>query len=213
MDLKNTRITGKVLIDTVEEMGVEIMDWSHYFGKFSAGVHRLRLRPEQPVDYVTAVLLRYLVKTLPSTGRMAATTNGLAMRWRTTTEATALDMIEELRTVYNEHPYGIEIGGERLDLDVLGHLSTILVRNHASTRLYLSGTREFTQSGFRWVDIVISRFEHSPLRDTRPARNKKERIPDPEVDLIQEILLEEAEANDLDAKSLLSKGWQGWSKT
>ena len=86
MDLKNTRITGKVLIDVVEDMGLEIMDWSHYFGKFSAGVHRLRLRPDQPVDYVTAVLLRYLVKTFPSTQRLATTTGGLAMRWRISTE-------------------------------------------------------------------------------------------------------------------------------
>lgn len=209
MDLKNTRITGKVLIDTIEQMDIGIMDWSHYLGRFSAGVHRMRVHPEQPVDYVTAVLLRYLVKTFPSTGRLATTASGLAMRWRITTEHTAIHLIHELKSVYNEHPYGIEIGGERLNLEVLGHLSTILVRNQATCRSYLSGTSDLTQAGFRWFDIVISRFENSPLRNSLPNQRRK-RIPDPEVDLIQEILLEEAEASELDVKTLLNKGWQGW---
>ncbi|MDQ2077532.1 hypothetical protein [Marinimicrobium sp. ABcell2] len=211
MDLKNRIITGGVILEVAEALDIETMDWSYFLGMFSASVHRMQIQPDKPVDFARAILVRYIAKTFPATGRLAATAGGMALRAKKNTE-TGLHLIEELRAVYEEHPYGIEIGGQRLNLNKLGNMSVLLARNYTTTRTYLNDGRSFTQSGHRWVDIVLSRFEHSPLRGSAPKSTKGGNIADPEVDLIQEILLEEAEANDIKLNKLLSKGWQGWQK-
>jgi|TARA_R100001039_G_C1848208_1_gene108279 hypothetical protein len=207
MDLKNIVITGGLVADIAKELDIEILDWSYFLGVFSAGLTRLRSKPDKPLDHNRALLVRYIARTYPQTRRIATTTTGTLAPRGKGSDDTGFDLLEQMIEVYEEHPYGLEIGGKRLDLGTTAHLGALLGRNYLSTRNYMSGETALTTGNFRWVDVILSRFEISTLRGVARDSLPKKRIPDPEVDLIQELLIEEAEAHGIDPASLLKKGW------
>lgn len=179
-DIAGKTVTGDVIERVRADHNLKVIDICWYLGVYSPTYHRFRNEGDQPVDRVTAALVRFLADNEPFFFKHFSILNLFVKR-----EDKAL--LQELRQAVRENP--LKVGGKRLDISNPVHFGVVLMRTSQAAAHYESGKTRLVTGLHRWVGLIIYCLETGQSA------------------LIEKVILDEARASGISTDRLMETGW------